>query len=418
MRKAHLKDAGIGAPETTVLEEAPRSGWLARLRSPRNDALMERKISLQPEVQDATETRGKPPWLLISFALIVMLPSLLALLYFAMVASDQYVAEARFAVRSLADDGTGEKVDTGIIQMQSASQDAFVVTSFIQSSELLKRLDGKVDYRGMFSTQEADVFARIDNAASREQFLKYWTKHVSAYIDGPSGIVTLTARTFHPADAVELLTAILEESEKLVNEMTMRAREDLLASFRDEVTRTGKLYGDTLQALNVFQQRSGLLDPTVQAQETGRILTGLLAEKMELETRLFVLQQSNGTESPAYRQLLLAREALDKQIETIQVQLTGSANSSLSSVITDYSKLQTDLMVAEKLYEASRHNYDLAVAAALRKALYLTVFVPPSLPESSLYPKRFSSPLMIFIGLFVFWATLVLGWASVEDHRL
>lgn len=49
-------------------------------------------------------------------------------------------------------------------------------------------------------------------------------KHVSAYIDGPSGIVTLTAQTFYPEDSVKLVHAILEESEKLVNEMSVRAR--------------------------------------------------------------------------------------------------------------------------------------------------------------------------------------------------
>lgn len=420
MTKAQLNEAGTVEPEVRLISQPRPAGWLKRFGVNRQSPTKSNEIPLDVEEETASQpdVSGKPPWLLISFLVMVVVPSFLALLYFAIFASDQYTAEARFAVRSLADDGANENVDTGIMQMQSASQDAHVVTSFIQSSEILQRLEGKVDYRAMFADSDADFLARFDASDSAEEFLKYWSKHVSAYIDGPSGIVTLTARTFRPSDSVELVTAILEESEKLVNEMTVRAREDLLASFRDEVTRTGRLYQDALSALNDFQQKSGLLSPAVQAQETGKLLTGLLAQKMELESRLFVLQQSSGTDSPSYKQMLLLRESLDKQIEGMQSQLTGANDVSLSSVITAYARFETDRMVAEKLYEASRRNYDLAFAAALRKALYLTVFVPPSMPEEALYPKRISSPFMIFLGLLVLWATLVLIWASVEDHRL
>ncbi|WP_407802969.1 hypothetical protein, partial [Staphylococcus aureus] len=71
-----------------------------------------------------------------------------------------------------------------------------------------------------------------------------------------------------------------------------------------------------------------------------------------------------------------------------------------------------------KLYEAARRNYDQAFAAAIRKALYLTVFVNPAMPEEALYPRRFLSPVLVFLGLLTAWTILSLAWASVEDHRL
>ena len=406
--------------DTLVPHEAPRSGWLARIGFSRNlpKAVVDGGLDSIQVLLPKTDTQGRPPWLLISFAILVAIPSLLCLLYFTLIASDQYIAEARFAVRTLADDGANDDVDTGIMHMQSASQDAYVVTSFIQSNELLERLRGKIDYRKVFETPQADFFARFPANAPIEDFLANWGRHVSAYIDGPSGIVTLTVRTFKPADSVELVTAILKESEKLVNEMTVRAREDLLSSFSEEVARTSKLYQDALASLNQFQQKSGLLSPELQAQEKGKLLTGLLAQKLELESRLFVLRQSSGSDTPNYKQMFLLRQGVDEQIVAMEAQITGSNDASLSSLITTYSEFETDRIVAEKLYEAARRNYDLAFAASLRKGLYLTIFVPPSLPEEALYPKRLVSPMLIFLGLVTLWATLVLGWASVEDHRL
>ncbi len=417
MTQAPVRELEIDEDRVRLHEDKPRGGWLRRVVS-RNATSRDNEIELQEEFAPNPEAGGKPPWLLISFVVTVILPSVFALLYFAFVATDQYTAEARFAVRSLADDGASGNVDSGLVQMQTASQDAFVITSFIHSSEILKRIEGKVDYRAIFDNPAADYFSRFDPDDSEEAFLKYWSKHVYAYIDGPSGIVTLTVRTFRPEDSVQLVSAIIKESETLVNELSVRAREDMLASFSREVERTGGLYQEALAALNRFQQQSGLLSPAVQAQEAGKLLTGLLAQKLEFESRLFVMQQSAGTDSPTYKQMLLVRQSIDQQIEQIRGQLTGANDTSLSNVITSFSRVETDRMVAEQLYEASRRNYDLAFAAALRKGLYLTVFVQPSLPEEALYPKRIMSPLLIFLGLLVFWSTLCLAWASVEDHRL
>jgi capsular polysaccharide transport system permease protein len=408
---------------TLDVEDAPSRGFWLRpsylfKRSPAKIAQDDDLDQLGSEAQTQSKAGGKPPWFLITFIIMVLLPSLASLVYFTTIASDQYTAEARFAVRSLSDSGLGEKVDTGLMNMQAAPQDAYVVTSFIHSAEILRRLKGEIDYRAIFTDPKADYFSRFDPKSSEEKFLKYWDQHVYSYIDGPSGIVTLTVRSFRPQDSVELANAILRQSEKLVNEITLRARDDLLASFRQEVTRTKANYLEALQDFNTFQQKSGLLSPEVQAKQAGKLLTGLVAQKLELETRLFVLKESDGTDSPKYKQMERAKESLDSQVQDMQAQLVGSGNNSLANVIAGFSKLETNRQVSEKLYEAARRNYDLAFAAVSRKALYLTVFVPPALPEDSLYPKRVMSPLMIFLGLFVLWATLCLIWASVEDHML
>src|SRR5690606_427449 len=138
----------------------------------------EPEIEHEAAAEPVAKAGGRTPWMLLSFLLMVMVPFLAALVYFAFIASDQYTAEARFAVRSMADDGSEEKLDTGIMNMKSTPQDAYVVASFIHSSEILKRLDGKIDYRAIFQHPEADFLARFDPSDSAEVFLKYWVEHV------------------------------------------------------------------------------------------------------------------------------------------------------------------------------------------------------------------------------------------------
>ncbi|CAK7262024.1 MULTISPECIES: capsule biosynthesis protein [unclassified Shinella] len=373
---------------------------------------------VQDRPQSMPKAGGRTPWRLIVFSLIVLVPFLASVIYYAFVAADQYTAEARFAVRSLADEETEDESDVSILKMSPASQDAYVVTSFIHSTEILRRIGNHLDYKAMFVRDGSDFYAEFDPRDSAEEFLNYWNHQVSTYIDGPSSIVVLRVRTFSPEDSIKLANAILDESEKLINELSTRSRNDMIASVLTEVERTGKIYGEALAELNRFQKEAGLLSPEAQAEQTGKLLTGLIAQKLELDSRLFVIQQSNGIDSPTYRQLVLGRKSIEAQIEELRNQMTGKEVESYANTLNTFARLETDRMVAEKLYEATRHHYEMSLAAAMRKALYLTVFVRPMLPEEALYPKRVMTPVLTLFFLFVLWATLSLAWASIEDHRL
>lgn len=370
--------------------------------------------------QAGSKTSSRTPFAFISFIAVVILPFVASVFYFAFIASDQYIAEARFAVRSLAEDRNKDSVDSGVLSMNAVSQDGFIVTSFIHSSEILERLEKKIDYRRMFARSDIDFLARFDEAESKERFLKYWIDQVSTYVDGPSGIITLKARTFSPEDSKALASAIMEESETLINELSERAQRDMIARFEAELHRTAENYRAALEAMKSFQNASGLLTPEARATEAGTLLSALLAQKLELETRLFVLKESNVESSPVRQQLLLASQSIEAQINELKGDLASNSGSaaSVASVIQNFSRIETDRRVAESLYEAARENLEMAQAEAMRKSLYLVVFVPPTVPEESLYPHRASTPLLILLALVVAWSTGALLWASIEDHKL
>jgi capsular polysaccharide transport system permease protein len=379
------------------------------------------ELEHQPTTGDVavdTKVGGKTPWRFLSFLVMVAIPFGASLLYFTLVASDQYTAEARFAVRSLAENGPADNADAEILKMGSATQDAYVVTSFIHSTEILRRMGTYLNYKSAYTLADADFLSRFDSEASQEKFLQYWRKMVSAYIDGPSGIVTLQVNSFRPEDSVTLANSILKESEKLINEMSERTRNDILKQGQQEVDRTGRIYLNALAALNRAQRESEFLSPEMQAKEKGQLLTGLLAQKLEIENRLFTMKQSEVVDSPAYRQLEVKRKGIEVQIDKMRDEITGPEHASIVHSLQQFTQLETDRLIAEKLYEAARHNYDAALTESMRKALYLTVFVNPSLPEEALYPRRLMAPALILLGLTILWATLSLAWASVEDHRL
>lgn len=363
---------------------------------------------------------GRPPYAFLSYLAFVIVPFLATSLYYVFIASDQYIAEARFAVRSIADEAAKDGVDSDVMSTRPVSQDAYIVTSFIHSTEILDRIAKKIDYKSFFSSNAADFLSRFSRNGTSEQLLKYWDNQVTTSIDGPSGIVTLKTRTFTPTESTLLANIIISESEKLINELSERARKDVEVRFGKEVERTSELYRTALLALNEYQNSSRLLNPESQATETGKILAGLLQKKLEIESRLFVLKQTNVDDSPAYQQLKLSKESVETQIEKLHAEMTGtdSADANLAKSFVRFAQLETDRRVAESLYEIARRNLDTAQAQGVRQGLYIVVFVQPNVPQDSLYPHRISTPLLVLLALTIGWTIIALIWASVEDHRL
>jgi capsular polysaccharide transport system permease protein len=401
-----------------VAEAEPKPGGPAAVPSDRGKSALQVR---QPPTYDAAATAsggGSRAIGVASFLVFVILPFLLACAYYFGMATPQFVAEARFAVRTLGEPDVGG-TQSHLFATAPLQQDAYVVASFIHSPAILDRLEQRVDFRELFAGEGTDFWARLKAGYTREDLLDYWNRHVTTDLDGPSGIVTLKVRAFSPEDARMLAQAIIDESEKLANELSARARADYVRRAEQEVSERREGYRTALDQLNALQNRTAILDPKLRATETGTLLTNLLAEKLDVDARLFVLEQQAATDSPTVRQLRRTQEALKDQIENLRAELanSGTAADNLSSAFRRFSELETDRVLASELYAAARRNLAQAQIDAIRKAVYVTVFVPPALAGESRYPRRIAMPLLILIGLGVAWGVGALAWASVEDHR-
>ena len=112
--------------------------------------------------------------------------------------------------------------------------------------------------------------------------------------------------------------------------------------------------------------------------------------------------------------------ATEKQIADLRGKLTSTngGGKTLASSLAKFEQLDLQRQFAEKLYTLAQADLDRARLRAERQSIYLTVFVPPSLPEESRYPRRVAFPILIFLGLAIVWSIGAMIVASVEDHRL
>ncbi|MEQ1740566.1 MAG: capsule biosynthesis protein, partial [Methyloglobulus sp.] len=121
------------------------------------------------------------------FLCTVIVPTLLSILYFGFIASDVYISESRFIVRS---PDRQSASPLGIIFKEtgfsSEQDDSYTVQDFMLSRDALKSLDYKLGVRKIFASNSIDIFSRfagLDWDDSFEALHIYYQDKVSIEIE-------------------------------------------------------------------------------------------------------------------------------------------------------------------------------------------------------------------------------------------
>ncbi|MBO0346802.1 hypothetical protein J0X15_16365 [Roseibium sp. CAU 1637] len=358
-----------------------------------------------------------------SFLLTVIIPSLICAFYYAFIASSQYVAETRMIVRTI---GVSEQFSTSedregrsIIGGDSLTQDSYIVANFLESPEIVRTLSDRIGLRELFSKDSIDFISRLSPDASFETLHKFWNNQIDTYVDGPSGIIIVTIRAFTPEESVEIMNAALAAADEMIERISEKAKQDLVARAETDVRASLSEYQTALMELRVYQNKTGVLDPVSTGKLAISVISTLLEEKLSLTVELNAMKAANAGDSAKARQLERAVEALESEIQLRRDSLAGQSSTGvqLSDQLTEFSRLETRRVVTEAIYEANVRNLDTAKSTALRRTTFVSVFSQAQRPEKSKYPARFSAWIIFTLGMFTLWVTATLVWMSIADHR-
>ena len=400
-----------------------RSGWVARLRvAGLPDGVADPGVAAPPRA------RWRPSGYLTSFLALVVLPALAAAVYFAAVASDEYVAESRFAVHSLAADTVTSATQTKkattssslMAGLSTATEDSYLVAAYVRSRACIDEVSKTVDLKAIYRRPEADFVSRLEANASPEALVKYWDRMVTSYVDPPSGIVTVTVSAFRRDDALAVSQAILAAAEKMANEISARARADIIKLADAEVASAEERVVGSLGLLRDFREKAGFIDPKMQAESLTRTLETLIEQRIKLQTDVQVSSRAMSPEAPTLQSMKSRLDQIDLQIAIEKEKLTSKSAdpAALANLLPAYETLLVRNTFAEKLYGLAADGLERARLRAEAQTIYLNVFVPPAIPQEALYPERISSSALIAIALLVLWGIGALTAALVEDHKL
>ncbi len=276
---------------------------------------------------------------------------------------------------------------------------------------------GKAVVSKIYSHPEIDWVAQLSPTSKLEKIRDYWRRKVVATIDTLSGIITINVLAFKPKDAQELANEIIRRSEALVNEISERSRHDAVTRAQDEIDlMKTKLRAAQTELLN-YRNKNSVVDPTASAASITQTMMQLLRDKLALEAQRASISGTVAPDSPTRRFLDSQIEAMDKQLASLQSQLTSqSSKDTISEKIAGYEDLQLDVQFLQRMYSLSQSIYERARAEQESQQLYIVTIVKPTYPEEIASPRLLLDTFLIFLSCLALWSMGCLAFASIIDH--
>lgn len=353
------------------------------------------------------------------FWITVIIPTAMSILYFGIFASDIYISESQFVVRSPdkpAQSGIGILLKSS--GFANAGDEIYAAQNYVLSRDALRTLDENHAFSKAYGNPSVSVFDRFNSSGlggTFEDLFKYYQKKVLIDNDATSSITTLTVKAYTPQDAHRFNERLLEMAEATVNKLSRRGRDDLIRFAEVEVNDAKAKVQATALALSAYRNQEGVVDPekqaTVQLQMISKLQDELIATRTQLrELRAFAPQ------NPQVEVLKTRSDGLSAEIQDQLEQVAGSSKS-LSSRVAKYQRLMLDNQFAEKQLASAMASLEEARNEARRKQAYVERIVEPNQPDEALEPRRLRGIFSTLVLGLAAWGILSMLLAGMLEHK-
>jgi len=352
------------------------------------------------------------------FMLVVVLPVMAAIVYYGFLASDVYVSESEFVVRSpqkASISPLGAMLQTAGVGNASAEADA--AQSFAVSRDALRGLNANGAFEKAYvrpGISIVDRFNPLGRWGSFEHLYRYFQGKVSLHQDSATSIITLNVRAYTPEDAYRFNQQLLSMTEAVVNRLNLRSRRDLVQYAQDEVDTAKERSQAAALALAAYRNQSGIVDPQMEAQAQMQMISNLQSQLITARTELAQVQQY-APQNPRIPVIRTQIGAIETQIRQ-QLSKVAGGHKSLAGSAVQYQRLTLESDFADKQLAAAFASLEQAREDALRKQVYVDRVVQPNLPDSPTEPRRWRGIFATLVLALIAYGILRMLMAGVKEH--
>jgi len=352
------------------------------------------------------------------FIPVVVLPLIAAIIYFGFLATNVYVSESKFVVRSPDKPAsTGLGVILKSAGFANAGDEIYAAQSFAVSRDALRAINRNGAFEAAYTRPDISIFDRFNPwgvSKSFEDLYKYFTGKIAVQNDTSTSITTLTVRAYDPRDAYRFNQQLLEMSEATVNRLNTRGRQDLVSYAQAEVDKAKMNSQTAALALAGYRNRSGVVDPEKQAQVQMQMISKLQDQMLAAKAELAALQQYT-PENPRIPVIRTQMGAIQNEIDRELGKVAGNTRSLAASTV-QYQRLALQSQFADKQLGAALASLEEARSEAGRKQAYVERIVQPNLPDSPIEPRRFRGIFATLVLSLIAYGILRMLVAGVREH--
>lgn len=364
-------------------------------------------------------------WLIFTFFIGVVTPTILAFTYLSIIKTPIYTTEARLSVRSSAQEAGAISMgnlsslmsQSGLNSAASDRSDIYAIQNFILSTNAIEAVGGVSRLTSIFGNASIDRISRLSESASLESAIAYWRGKVSVYIDSTTGILILSVRGFDSNSSYRLTQDLVSASENLVNDLSYRGRKIAMEDAEVELKSSALEMSSARARLLEFQSRTGIVDPLDTVTQIGSLISDLRLSQLQLQGTLDVSERI-GTAAQVRRvEQQMEVDILEGQIKNLEDQLTGrNREDSIAAILLEYETLKIEEELAGQIYRMNRSAYEQARRRIEEQQRFVVQVVQPMIAERPSEPRPLSNAVTLFGALFVLWGIAMLVVAAVRDR--
>lgn len=350
-----------------------------------------------------------------------LIASLLAAVYWLLIASDRYVSEARVIVQR-ADLAGVQGADlsgllNGLAGGGASRADMLLLRDHLRSVDMLKKLDAALNLRAHYSDASRDLLSRMWFAdAPMEWFHRHYLSRVSIELDDYAGVLTIRTEAYDPKTAQAIADMLVREGERFINEMAHEIARDQVVFLERQVADINTKARKAQQALIAFQNREGLISPQATAEGYTALIARLEAQRADLEAQKRALLAYLVPDHPSVVQLDQQIAAVERQIAQERAKLAAPTGKPLTRALEEYQRLELEAAFAQDMYKTALAALERGRVEATRTIKKVSVLQTPTLPEYPLEPRRWYNTLVFFLVAMLLAGVVHLVAAIVRDH--
>ena len=354
------------------------------------------------------------------FVLAVILPTLLAVIYYGLIVSDIYVSESRFVIK--APDNRQQSVSSLSSLIQSTGlgggqEQSNEILGYLRSRDALSDLSKQVDVRAAFSAPEADRLSRFPlpfDTNNFENLYDYYSSMVTAEPDADTGLTVLTVNAFRPEDAQALNAGLLGLSEGLVNRLNERVNARAITDAEGRVEEAQDRVREARIEVSEYRNRFAILDPEQQGIDVLTVSNALVAQESQLRGRLTELERAapNHPSIPAMRARIAA---VSRQVAEQTGRAVGTPEG-IASRVSGYEGLIAEQEFATQMLTAASATLEQARVEALEQQYYLERVVEPNRPDDAELPSRVKNILAVLFTCLCIYLVVWMLVVGILEH--
>ena len=211
----------------------------------------------------------------ILFAVLFIIPLVSVTVYEIFIASDRYESKSSLFITK--ENQSQSPLDLSLLGITNSGSihDILVLKEFIESPEMVARLEKELGLTKHFGSKKRDFISRLKDNPTREELQDYYLSMLVVKFDDEAKILRISIQSYDRNFSKSVLETILRYSQSFIDELNENVTTAQLQFFEKEVRASEQELSKKKQQLLKFQQDNKILTTEIAAQSITKTISSL-----------------------------------------------------------------------------------------------------------------------------------------------